>query len=144
MMGMLVPETWWVNKLHILSHLVGSVPYIMFTMHGHMYIKYEFQLSFHIIRNNVSSSIDVTLPSCHELTTLTYFSLIFFIFIFFEWKHRTVCSVLWDRLSTFAFPWCLDSEVKFSWKAVVQYTADGWKGSVRCAFSALSVPREVT
>jgi hypothetical protein len=40
MMGMLVPETCWGNKLHILSHLVGSLPFTMSTMHGHMNIKF--------------------------------------------------------------------------------------------------------
>jgi hypothetical protein len=40
--GMLMPETCRVNKLHILSHLVGSLPYAVSTMHGHMNIKVYF------------------------------------------------------------------------------------------------------
>jgi hypothetical protein len=45
-MGMLVPKTCRVNELHILSHLVGSLPYTMSAIHGHMNIKVKRLIKF--------------------------------------------------------------------------------------------------
>jgi hypothetical protein len=39
MMDMLVSETRWVNKFHIVSHLVGSLPYTIYENTKHQYIE---------------------------------------------------------------------------------------------------------